>query len=89
MAASSTNADFNLNSGDERKGENNVEGKLPYPLYCDRTSNFSIKGNLLSSERCLFCSKLHIIVDYNDQSSLSMVQAQYRAPIKAKDAKAF
>ena len=79
MAASSTNADSNLNDGDERKGETNVEGKLSYPLYCDRTSHSFIKGNLLSSrdnariERRLFRLTLHIILVYNDQSSLSMV----------------
>ena len=76
MAASSTNADSNLDDGDKRKSETNVEGKQSYPLYFDRTSHSFIKGNSPDNariERCLFRPKLHFILVYNNQSSLSVV----------------
>ena len=79
MAASSANADSNLNDGNERKDEFDVEGMTSYPLCGDRTSHFFNEVNLLSSrdnaciERCLSRPKLQIIVVYNDQSSLPMV----------------
>ena len=79
MAAGSAITDSHLNDGGERNGETNVEGKVSYPLYCDRTSRCFIKGNMLSSrdtfriEICLFRPKLHIFLVYNDQSSLSVV----------------
>ena len=76
MAASSTNADSKLNNGDATKDETNVEGKMSYPLYCDRIPHSFIKVSSPDNariERCLFCLELHIIVVCNDQSSLSMV----------------
>ena len=79
MAASSTNAISNLKDVDRGKSKTNVEGKMSYLLYCDQTSHSFIKGNLPSSrdnvriQKSLFRPKLHIIVAYNDQTSLSMV----------------
>ena len=76
MTSSSTNADSILNDGDERKGEDNVEGKLSYPLYCDRTAQALIKMSSwdhASIERCRCRPKIHAIVVCSDQSSLSMV----------------
>ena len=76
MAASSTNTNSNLNNGDETKDETNVQGKILYPLYCDRIPHSFIKVSSRDNariERRLFSPKLHIIVVCNDHSSLSMV----------------